>query len=539
MMRHRLSRLGLALSILLPVLLAAGCDRPPAHPFVVSPPFGPVAMVCATSMEAWVESLENLGDLQPDSIVHIPQIDREGKLGIGAIYAWARDAWVFGWVDGQPAVLLMPAGEPLHDFAREQFPDSGTKVIDADPLAFRGWNRFDAGGDVVVSPPTSANPMGRIIVGRHMSPHLARYFRRQRLQTGPDGGLIELDTDWLRVGHVDEIVAFVPSALPPGYRLVVADPIGALELIRKTPAQRAVFYQTGSRELAGQATGGGEDSLEDRGRDFKSSGASWRYVRLWSGAGGGQVARIARVEAHRLVIDKVWDLRDPVRRGHGVVAAVSGIMDDRCDSQETWYEPPDATTRYLLVEGTQFWRDGGGESVPAVVAAGELAEDTELAAAARRLADRIDGPDGIVATVRAGVGGIRRRDVIRLPVLAADDGQGNEVWWLTPNAVNLVNLNGTAVVLQPFGPRTDPADDDSDALRDAAERRMAEQGAVVDFVNGWDSLHRGGGGARCGTNVLRHFPKSLAPTTQPDSDEGAAPAPKATEDTSQIPATDK
>lgn len=75
------------------------------------------------------------------------------------------------------------------------------------------------GGNIEVGPATPDAPLGKVVVGNRttteggrtftdMDPHLLAFLRGQAHGGQP---LVEIDTSWLDVGHVDEVVAFVPT----------------------------------------------------------------------------------------------------------------------------------------------------------------------------------------------------------------------------------------------------------------------------------------------------------------------------------------
>ena len=195
----------------------------------------------------------------------------------------------------------------------------------------------------------------------------------------------ELDTDWLKVGHVDEIVAFVPLA-EGGFRLVLPD------------------------------------------------------------------------------IDRTWDLR-----GESPTAAVRAAREGRPETMPVWFDVPDQTSRYVAVGDSRIrWC----KPPACFLQPGRLHHSAE-------------------------------DEAVRLPVLFCSDGGGGAVAALAPNPVNLVCCGREVVLLDPFGPRESPADESTDVFRRAWTLALRRCGARPVFLDGWDSLHRLDGGARCGTNVLR------------------------------------
>ncbi|KAL7932960.1 hypothetical protein V8C35DRAFT_328157 [Trichoderma chlorosporum] len=96
-------------------------------------------------------------------------------------------------------------------------------------------DEIDSTGNIETIPPYTygekSYPVGRVIQGSHKEalPHLYEYIKAQEVQ-----GPIILDVDWLAVGHVDEIIQFIPSKKSPyGWALYMADPIGGLNILKK------------------------------------------------------------------------------------------------------------------------------------------------------------------------------------------------------------------------------------------------------------------------------------------------------------------
>jgi hypothetical protein len=93
------------------------------------------------------------------------------------------------------------------------------------------------GGNIESTPPVYQAPLGKIIVGNKrddeygdfMDPDLLSILAKQKKQP-----IIEVDTTWLRVGHVDEVAAIIPSRMGTdnGFGAVTASPRVALSLIR-------------------------------------------------------------------------------------------------------------------------------------------------------------------------------------------------------------------------------------------------------------------------------------------------------------------
>lgn len=119
-------------------------------------------------------------------------------------------------------------------------------------LAGSNTGNLDTFGNLEVSPPVTVRgkhyPLGRIIFGgrsygslatevREMMQKTRRFLYAQKVQSP-----IEIFTDWLYVGHVDEIICFIPNAspTPPGekeFKVLLAWPDRALALLKTLKAQ--------------------------------------------------------------------------------------------------------------------------------------------------------------------------------------------------------------------------------------------------------------------------------------------------------------
>lgn len=90
------------------------------------------------------------------------------------------------------------------------------------------------GGNIEPTPPTSDAPLGKIIIGNKdqgesdlLDPDIKRLLAKPGKQP-----LVEIDTSWLRVGHVDEVIALLPTDQDRGFAVAHASPDLALELLR-------------------------------------------------------------------------------------------------------------------------------------------------------------------------------------------------------------------------------------------------------------------------------------------------------------------
>ncbi len=98
------------------------------------------------------------------------------------------------------------------------------------------------GGNIESTPPVSGAPLGKIVIGNatnpdtkgeFIDPDLLRVFAKQKKQP-----LVEIDTSWLRVGHVDEMMAVVPHGRGrSGFSILHASAHAAIDLLARAEAR--------------------------------------------------------------------------------------------------------------------------------------------------------------------------------------------------------------------------------------------------------------------------------------------------------------
>lgn len=93
---------------------------------------------------------------------------------------------------------------------------------------------LEAGGNIESIPPYTLNgktyAAGRIVIGATdaQTPQALAYLQAQETQDP-----IALDTTWLFVKHVDEIIGFLPAKTSRGWRLAILDPMMGYEALSK------------------------------------------------------------------------------------------------------------------------------------------------------------------------------------------------------------------------------------------------------------------------------------------------------------------
>lgn len=101
----------------------------------------------------------------------------------------------------------------------------------AEPRANTRW--IDWYGNLEVSPPVPGFPHGRILTGvqkeLRFHPDLLAFLQAQKLQCP----VLYLDVSWLTIGHVDELINFVPATSGKGFRALLPSPNVAKLLLEK------------------------------------------------------------------------------------------------------------------------------------------------------------------------------------------------------------------------------------------------------------------------------------------------------------------
>ena len=115
--------------------------------------------------------------------------------------------------------------EPLDNAVAAFLEESGIAVIcAAEPREDTRW--IDWFGNLEVSPPVHDQagreyPFGRVLTGiQHgltIHPDIIKFLDRQGVQTP----VVTVDTSWLLIGHVDEVVSFVPAPDRQGFRVLL------------------------------------------------------------------------------------------------------------------------------------------------------------------------------------------------------------------------------------------------------------------------------------------------------------------------------
>ncbi|NWW71802.1 PADI1 deiminase, partial [Climacteris rufus] len=160
---------------------------------------------------------------------------------------WIQDELEFGYVEAPhktfPVVFDSPRNRGLKDFAFKKIlgPDFG--YVTREPPG-NYVTSLDSFGNLDVSPPVTVRgkeyPLGRILIGsplpwasgRRMSKAVRDFLYAQKVQAP-----VEVYSEWLSVGHVDEFLTFVPAFDRKGFRLLLASPNACYKLFQEKQRQ--------------------------------------------------------------------------------------------------------------------------------------------------------------------------------------------------------------------------------------------------------------------------------------------------------------
>lgn len=151
-------------------------------------------------------------------------------------------------------VTYMKLERPTEDYGLEYFVDNELLAPDVG-FAYAGPARHTSlsyGGNLEVAPPHPGYPLGRLVMGGgalglldgtrwedHMAQPQRDYMEAQEVQAP----MVEVSTEWLAVGHVDEMFLFLPNLrAQPGerpWKVIIASPDLAYQLLEEARAAGA------------------------------------------------------------------------------------------------------------------------------------------------------------------------------------------------------------------------------------------------------------------------------------------------------------
>lgn len=147
---------------------------------------------------------------------------------------WMQDEIEFGYSESPGHFMYVVLDSP-RDRGLDNFPEQELLGFDVGHITRPNLDAgtLDSFGNLEVSPPVSVDgvdyPFGRILFGgdhpdvsqfsTRMVKNLRDFFYEQKVQSP-----IELFSDWLDVGHIDEFMTFVPISEGKGFKLLLASP---------------------------------------------------------------------------------------------------------------------------------------------------------------------------------------------------------------------------------------------------------------------------------------------------------------------------
>ncbi|XP_023491423.1 protein-arginine deiminase type-1 isoform X2 [Equus przewalskii] len=192
------------------------------------------------SNEKFLEDMSDLGLKANCRLIICPWIENRND-------RWIQDEMEFGYIEAPhksfPVVFDSPRNRGLKDFPYKRIlgPDFGYVTRE---ILLAGASGLDAFGNLDVSPPVTVGgkeyPLGRVLIGssfpksggRRMAKVVRDFLQAQQVQAP-----VELYSDWLSVGHVDEFLSFVPTSDQKGFRLLLASPSACLKLFQEKKEQ--------------------------------------------------------------------------------------------------------------------------------------------------------------------------------------------------------------------------------------------------------------------------------------------------------------
>ena len=215
-----------------PVLLCSSLD-PVEALFVVATP----------RTQPLVEALKRLSPVPVHAIANDPAHSSD---------VWMQDTVEFCVRDGKPVALLGlrgkhdrgltcgPLDQLVETYLAEKLPGV-ERVNVGEPKAGRRW--IDWYGNLEVSPPVPGFSHGRILTGKQRElsfhPDALAFLEKQKVQWPP----VFVDVSWLTIGHVDEVINFVPAPEKDrkGWRALLPCPLAALVALENLADDQPVF----------------------------------------------------------------------------------------------------------------------------------------------------------------------------------------------------------------------------------------------------------------------------------------------------------
>ncbi len=346
------------------------------------------------------------------------------------------------------------------------------------PQKFELWPKKwrtsqDNGGNYLVSPSTKENPWGRLIFGEGFKYHQDRvcnigdFLCAQRLQQP-----IILDPTWLSVGHVDELIAFIPNpykVLISNSRLAYVLLYGiAWALSKPNPDNSSESMLKVVRACARRI------ELKIREDNYKDKYGS-DFIKL--------------LEKY---FCKFSELKHKLSDG------------EKSDGNFVEYKPDDSppqgySGRMIIPQKNGLKFDAKDISDFLEISKGNIAS-TEIFKNAVQAQQRID--EGSREILKKELK-LKESDFIDLPVLFSGD---NEAHAITGDSTNMLIITKDkkchCLIAKPFGPVYDGKYVFQEYIRQQLVSIAEIKEENIAFANNWADMHSSDGEIHCGTNQL-------------------------------------
>ena len=358
----------------------------------------------------------------------------------------------------------------------------------------------DFGGNLGALPPTPTAPLGQIVMGNTHSARLGAFLKSQGPSAQP---FVEVPTKWLEVGHIDEVIGFTDPMT-----IAVADPRDAYSLLQNLPGT-AVFFSTDTTPpasgITGVATAASTTTIVVNNINW--SGMGWKYIRIYSGTGAGQIGEISSISitgtTATITVDQVWDTGSAIINGNNASGCVASyaLGKDYAPSLATgWDKNISATDKYVLVKGTQKWIDqtpSPAVETPALITVQEVLADSSLSTLNNAYVPT--QTQTITSTLSQATVGLNLNFVsvptIYVGTLANFATQGASAAF-TPGLANVQEIGSNLYFPKQFGPLDASG-------HDVFEKEIMQRFPNAIFVDDWNLYHRLTGEVHCGTAMKR------------------------------------
>ena len=484
----------------------------------------------SNSDTAFVEALDNVDGSPNGAIDGVPIVIVTGGT------QWIQDAIEIGYsrwpeVSQMHMIWDLPKVN-LEDWAKNNLLMPGFGMFEEGSVDV-GGNR---GGNIEVSPPVPNHRLGRAVIGSNSS--VTGFIDNQGIQTH-----IDCDTSWLVVGHIDEVITFVPYG--GSFKVLVADTDLAISLL-----EQLNVTDTGTASIADVG------SITDTSKAWTANKWIGGFIEITAGSGIGQVRQVAGNTSNIITVSRPWTTVPDNSSQYMLVArsayrAMFFEGDEDCgvaseqhssalmlvDSTKNWpthhwdngyvliVEGPGAgevsqislsdadsilvspaftvkpteQSRYVLVQSSKMWNEQTVLQPEAIITVRQVLQgQLGILDISEGVSDEINS---IRIALKNGLG-LSDNDFVEIPALFWDGDQyisGDQIVANIPGMVNMLVVGNRAIIAKPFG----PLDNGTNIFEDYVESELGSIGISVNFVDDWDTYHRNDGEIHCGTNVKR------------------------------------